>query len=144
MEVLDKQGADAVRWYFYAAASPWLPKRFSGALVGEMERKFMGTLWNTYAFFTLYASIDGYDPAKQKAKAEDFSLMDKWVLSKLQSLIQFVDEGLAGYRITETARAIAAFVDELSNWYVRRCRERFWGKGLEGDKLAALRRCTRC
>ena len=137
-EVLDKQGADAVRWYFYAAASPWLPKRFSGALVGEMERKFMGTLWNTYAFFTLYASIDGYDPANQKAKAEDFSLMDKWVLSKLQSLIQFVDEGLAGYKITETARAIAAFVDELSNWYVRRCRERFWGKGLEGDKLAAF------
>ena len=137
-EVLDKQGADAVRWYFYASASPWLPKRFSGALVGEMQRKFMGTLWNTYAFFTLYASIDGYDPVKQKAKAEDFSLMDKWVLSKLQSLIQFVDEGLAGYKITETARAIAAFVDELSNWYVRRCRERFWGKGLEGDKLAAF------
>ena len=98
----------------------------------------MGTLWNTYAFFTLYASIDGYDPVNQKAKAEDFSLMDKWVLSKLQSLIQFVDEGLAGYKITETARAIAAFVDELSNWYVRRCRERFWGKGLEGDKLAAF------
>ena len=137
-EVLDKQGADAVRWYFYAAASPWLPKRFSGALVGEMQRKFMGTLWNTYAFFTLYASIDGYDPVKQKAKAEDFSLMDKWVLSKLQSLIRFVDEGLAEYKITETARAIAAFVDELSNWYVRRCRERFWGKGLEGDKLAAF------
>ena len=137
-EVLDRQGADAVRWYFYASASPWLPKRFSGALVGEMQRKFMGTLWNTYAFFTLYASIDGYDPANQKAKAEDFSLMDKWVLSKLQSLIKFVDEGLADYKITETARAIAAFVDELSNWYVRRCRERFWGKGLEGDKLAAF------
>ena len=137
-DVLDKQGADAVRWYFYACAAPWLPKRFSGDLVGEMQRKFMGTLWNTYAFFALYASIDGYEPATQKAKAGDFSLMDRWVLSKLQTLIRFVDEGLSQYKITETTRAIAAFVDELSNWYVRRCRERFWGKGMEGDKLAAF------
>ena len=137
-EVLDKQGADAVRWYFYAAGAPWLPTRFSSELVSELQRRFMGTLWNTYAFFTLYASIDDYKPAEQKAKAEDFSLMDKWVLSKLNTLVKYVDEGLAEYRITENARAIAAFVDELSNWYVRCCRERFWGKGLEGDKLAAF------
>ncbi len=137
-EVLDRQGADAVRWYFYASAAPWLPTRFSHELVSEMQRRFMGTLWNTYAFFTLYASIDNYDPGKQKAKPEDFSLMDKWLLSKLNSLVKFVDEGMQDYKITETARAIAAFVDELSNWYVRLSRERFWGKGLEGDKLAAF------
>ena len=137
-EVLDKQGADAVRWYFYASSAPWLPTRFSGDLVSEMQRKFMGTLWNTYAFFTLYASIDNYDPLTQKADRKDFSLMDKWILSKLQTLIAAVDEGLEKYQITETARAISDFVDELSNWYVRRCRERFWGKGLAGDKLAAF------
>ena len=137
-EVLDKQGADAVRWYFYASSAPWLPTRFSGDLVSEMQRKFMGTLWNTYAFFTLYASIDNYDPLTQKADRKDFSLMDKWILSKLQTLIATVDEGLEKYQITETARAISDFVDELSNWYVRRCRERFWGKGLAGDKLAAF------
>ena len=137
-EVLDKQGADAVRWYFYASSAPWLPTRFSGDLVSEMQRKFMGTLWNTYAFFTLYASIDNYNPLAQKADKKDFSLMDKWILSKLQTLIVTVDEGLEKYQITETARAISDFVDELSNWYVRRCRERFWGKGLEGDKLAAF------
>ncbi|MGI6238585.1 MAG: isoleucine--tRNA ligase [Christensenellales bacterium] len=137
-EVLDKQGADAVRWYFYASAAPWLPKRFSPELVGEMQRRFQGTLWNTYAFFALYASIDGYRPAEQKAKPEDFTLMDKWALSKLHSLIKFVDEGMLQYKITETARAISAFVDVLSNWYVRLSRERFWGKGLEGDKLAAF------
>jgi len=137
-EVLDKQGADAVRWYFYAAGAPWLPTRFSSELVSELQRRFMGTLWNTYAFFTLYASIDDYKPAEQKAKAEDFSIMDKWVLSKLNTLVKYVDEGLEEYKITETARAIAAFTDELSNWYVRCCRERFWGKGLEGDKLAAF------
>ena len=137
-EVLDKQGADAVRWYFYASGAPWLPTRFSGDLVSEMQRKFMGTLWNTYAFFTLYASIDNYDPMTQKADKKDFSLMDKWILSELQTLVITVDEGLSDYKITETARAISDFVDELSNWYVRRCRERFWGKGLEGDKLAAF------
>ena len=137
-EVLDKQGADAVRWYFYASSAPWLPTRFSGDLVSEMQRKFMGTLWNTYAFFTLYASIDNYDPLTKKADKKDFSLMDKWILSKLQTLIATVDDGLEKYQITETARAISDFVDELSNWYVRRCRERFWGKGLEGDKLAAF------
>ena len=137
-EVLNKQGADAVRWYFYASAAPWLPTRFSGELVSEMQRKFMGTLWNTYAFFTLYASIDHFDPSTQKAKPEDRSLMDKWVLSRLHTLIKYVDEGLAEYKITETARAISDFVDELSNWYVRLSRERFWGKGMEGDKLAAF------
>ena len=136
-DVLSVTGADAVRWYFYTFGPLWQPSRFSLDLVKENQRKFMGTLWNTYAFFTLYASIDNYDPAK-KARPEDFSLMDKWALSKLQTLTKTVDEGLAEYRITDSARAIAAFVDELSNWYVRRCRERFWGKGMESDKLAAF------
>jgi isoleucyl-tRNA synthetase len=103
-EVLDKQGADAVRWYFYSAGAPWLPSRFSGDMVSEVQRKFMGTLWNTYAFFTLYASIDGYDPTGEKAAPGDFSLMDRWVLSRLNTLVDFVDRGLADYRITETAR----------------------------------------
>ncbi|MBR3928115.1 MAG: isoleucine--tRNA ligase [Clostridia bacterium] len=136
--VLDKQGADAVRWYFYANGAPWLPTRFAGNLVSEMQGKFMGTLWNTYAFFTLYASIDNYNPMTEKAKKEDFTLIDKWVLSRLNSLVDFVDKGLNEYKATETSRAIAAFVDELSNWYVRLNRERFWGKGLEGTKLAAF------
>ena len=137
-DVLDKQGADAVRWYFYASAAPWLPTRFSSELVSDMQRKFMGTLWNTYAFFTLYASIDNYQPAAQKPREEDRTLMDKWVLSRLNSLVKYVDEGMQDYKITETARAIAEFVDDLSNWYVRCNRERFWGKGMEGDKLAAF------
>ena len=137
-EVLNKQGADAVRWYFYASAAPWLPTRFSSELVSDMQRKFMGTLWNTYAFFTLYASIDNYQPAAQKPREEDRTLMDKWVLSRLNSLVKYVDEGMQDYKITETARAIAEFVDDLSNWYVRCNRERFWGKGMEGDKLAAF------
>ena len=136
--VLDKQGADAVRWYFYANGAPWLPTRFSGDLVSEMQGKFMGTLWNTYAFFTLYASIDNYEPEAAKADLKDFTLMDRWVLSRLNSLVDFVDKGLAEYKATETSRAIAQFVDELSNWYVRLNRERFWGKGLEGSKLAAF------
>ncbi len=137
-DVLDKQGADAVRWYFYAAGAPWLPSRFSDELVSEMQRKFMGTLWNTYAFFTLYASIDGYELSKHKADPSALTLMDKWVLSKLNTLVAFVDDGLSAIKPTETSRAIAAFVDELSNWYVRRCRERFWAAGTEGDKLAAF------
>ena len=136
--VLDKQGADAVRWYFYANGAPWLPTRFAGSLVSEMQGKFIGTLWNTYAFFTLYASIDNYEPEKVKAKKEDFTMMDKWVLSRLNSLVDFVDKGLNDYKATETSRAISAFVDELSNWYVRLSRERFWGKGMAGDKLAAF------
>ena len=135
-DVLDKQGADAVRWYFYSVGAPWLPSRFSGDMVSESQRKFMGTLWNVYAFFCLYASIDGYDP--QKEKATEFTRMDEWLLSKLNTLVKTVDEGLAAYNVTESARAIAAFVDELSNWYVRRSRERFWGKGMQGGKLAAF------
>ncbi len=136
--VLDKQGADAVRWYFYANGAAWLPTRFSGALVSEMQAKFIGTLWNTYAFFALYASIDNYDPMKSRAKPEDFTLIDRWVMSRLNSLVDYVDKGLSEYKATETSRAIAAFTDELSNWYVRLNRERFWGKGLEGGKLAAF------
>ncbi len=137
-DVLDVQGADAVRWYFYAAGAPWLPSRFSPEAVSEVQRKFMGTLWNTYAFFILYANIDDFDPKAHPLEKAELSLMDKWLLSRLNSLIQTVDEGLAAYRITESARAIAAFVDELSNWYVRRGRERFWGKGMAGDKEAAF------
>ncbi len=136
--VLDKQGADAVRWYFYANGAPWLPTRFSGALVSEMQGKFIGTLWNTYAFFALYASIDNYEPGKVKAKSEDFTMMDRWVLSRLNSLVDFVDKGLNEYKATETSRAISQFVDELSNWYVRLSRERFWGKGMDGTKLGAF------
>ena len=136
-EVLNKQGADAVRWYFYANGAPWLPTRFSAELVSEMQSKFMGTLWNTYAFFTMYAAIDDYKPAELKADEKDFTLMDKWALSKLNSLVKYVDEGLSEYKITETARAIQSFVDELSNWYVRLSKQRFWGKEWTGDKKAA-------
>ena len=136
-EVLDKQGADAVRWYFYASGAPWLPTRFSGELVSELQSKFMGTLWNTYAFFTMYASIDEFNPNLHTCKAEDYTLMDKWALSKLNTLVKLVDEGLAQYKITEPARAIQSFVEELSNWYVRLSKSRFWGKEWTGDKLAA-------
>ncbi|HIT69706.1 MAG TPA: isoleucine--tRNA ligase [Candidatus Aphodomonas merdavium] len=137
-QVLEKQGADAVRWYFYTIGAPWLPSRFSAEAVGEMQRKFMGTLWNTYAFFVLYANIDAFDPKAHPLEAVQLTLMDKWLLSRLNSLVKYVDEGMEAYKITETARAIAAFVDELSNWYVRRGRERFWGKGMEGSKEAAF------
>ena len=136
--VLDQFGADAVRWYFYTAGAPWLPSRFYPEAVAESQRKFMGTLWNTYAFFALYASIDTFDPLKTKADPSTLTLMDKWILSKLQTLIKTVDSNLENYHIAEAARALGDFVDELSNWYVRRCRERFWGKGMEGDKLAAF------
>ncbi len=137
-DVLDVQGADAVRWYFYTAGAPWLPSRFSPEAVSEVQRKFMGTLWNTYAFFILYANIDDFDPKAHPLEKVEKSLMDRWLLSKLNSLVRLVDDGLANYRVTESARAIAAFVDELSNWYVRRGRERFWGKGMAGDKEAAF------
>ena len=137
-EVLNKQGADAVRWYFYTIGAPWLPSRFSADAVGEMQRKFMGTLWNTYAFFILYANIDNFDPKAHPLESVELTLMDKWLLSKLNTLVKFVDEGLETYKVTESSRAIAAFVDELSNWYVRRGRERFWGKGMEGSKEAAF------
>ncbi|MCQ2602760.1 MAG: isoleucine--tRNA ligase, partial [Clostridia bacterium] len=135
--VLDKQGADATRWYFYTASAPWLPSRFSGDNVSESQRKFMGTLWNTYAFFVLYADIDGFDPTKHSLAKQKLTIMDKWILSELNSLIKFVDEGLNEYKITETSRKIAEFVDELSNWYVRRSRERFWGSDMSANKEAA-------
>ncbi len=136
-DVLDRQGADAVRWYFYANGAPWLPTRFSHELVSEMQSKFMGTLWNTYAFFVMYAAIDDYRPAVHAADPADFTLMDRWALSKLNTLVKYVDEGLQQYRITETARAIQAFVEELSNWYVRLSKSRFWGKDWTADKKAA-------
>ncbi|HML46789.1 MAG TPA: class I tRNA ligase family protein, partial [Clostridia bacterium] len=136
--VLDKQGADAVRWYFYVNGAPWLPSRFSGEMVSEVQRKFMGTLWNTYAFFVMYAVIDGFDPMKASLDRAELTLMDRWLLSRLNTLVQTVDANLEQYRITESARAIAAFVDELSNWYVRRSRERFWSKGMAAGKEAAF------
>lgn len=135
--VLDKQGADAVRWYFYTSSAPWLPSRFYEEAVSEGQRKFMGTLWNTYAFFVLYADIDKYDPSKYDVKKCKLTLMDKWVLSKLNTLIKVVDKGLAEYKTFETARYIQDFTDELSNWYVRRGRERYWGSGMTEDKAAA-------
>ncbi len=136
--VLDKQGADAVRWYFYTNSAPWLPSRFSDKAVNEGQRKFMATLQNTYAFFVLYANIDNFDPKEHDIANVKLTLMDKWVLSRLNQLVKQVDEDLSAYRITEPANAIAAFVDELSNWYVRRGRERFWGKGMDDTKEAAF------
>ena len=135
--VLDKQGADAVRWYFYTNSAPWIPSRFGSEAVSESQRKFQGTLWNSYAFFTLYAEIDRYDPSKYSLKDCKLSLMDKWVLSKLNTLVKETDEMLAQYNITDSARAIQDFVDELSNWYVRRGRDRYWGAEMTEDKAAA-------
>ena len=136
-DVLDKQGADAVRWYFYTASAPWLPSRFSGENVSEYQRKFMSTLWNTYAFYILYADIDKFDPTQHELKRENLTLMDKWILSRLQTLIKTVDDDLENIRITEAGRELQAFVDELSNWYVRRCRDRYWGSEMTDDKEAA-------
>ena len=135
--VLDKQGADAVRWYFYTGSAPWLPSRFYAEAVSEAQRKFMGTFWNTYAFFTLYASIDDYKPSNYSLDTCKLSLMDRWVLSRLNTLVKSVDAYLADYKITESARMIGDFTDELSNWYVRRCRDRYWGSGMTEDKAAA-------
>ena len=135
--VLDKQGADATRWYFYTASAPWLPSRFHGDNVSESQRKFMGTLWNTYAFYVLYAEIDKFNPLEHKLADQKLNVMDKWILSELNSLIKFVDEGLNEYKITETSRKIAEFTDNLSNWYVRRSRERFWGSDMNPSKEAA-------
>ncbi len=135
--ILDKQGADATRWYFYTASAPWLPSRFSGENVSESQRKFMGTLWNTYAFFVLYADIDNFNPTEHNLAGQRLTIMDKWILSELNSLIKFVDEGLNEYKVTETSRAIAEFVDKLSNWYVRRSRDRFWGSEMSASKEAA-------
>lgn len=136
-DVLNKQGADAVRWYFYTASSPWLPSRFSGEAVSEMQRKYMGTLWNTYAFYVLYAEIDGFDPTKHKLITENLSVMDRWLLSRLNTLVRTVDNLLENLRITEAGREMNRFVDELSNWYVRQGRERYWGKEMTADKEAA-------
>lgn len=136
-DALNAQGADAVRWYFYTGSSPWLPSRFSLEAVSEAQRKFMGTLWNTYAFYVLYAEIDQFNPYEYKLEYDKLSLMDKWILSKLNSLIDFVDKSLENYVITEPARAMAEFTDELSNWYVRRCRERYWGSKMTQDKISA-------
>ncbi len=135
--VLDKQGADAVRWYFYTSSSPWLPSRFYEDAVSEAQRKFMGTLWNAYAFFVLYADIDGYDPSKYSLDSCKLSLMDKWALSKLNTLVKNVDEGLNNYQIFETSRMLQEYVDDLSNWYIRRGRERYWGKEMTDDKISA-------
>ncbi len=135
--VLDKQGADAVRWYFYTGSMPWLPSRFYEEAVNESQRKFMGTLWNTYAFYILYADIDGFDPTKHTLVRENLTEMDRWVLSRLNSLVGFVDGRLNELRITEAGREMQKFVDDLSNWYVRRCRERYWGKEMTADKEAA-------
>ena len=135
--ILDKQGADAVRWYFYTASAPWLPSRFSEETVSEAQRKYLGTLWNTYAFFTLYAEIDKYDPTKYSLNKCKLSVMDKWILSKLNSLVKLVDDSLEKYEIFESARAMQDFADILSNWYVRRGRERYWGSEMTEDKAAA-------
>ncbi|MBQ6875400.1 MAG: isoleucine--tRNA ligase, partial [Lachnospiraceae bacterium] len=136
-DALETYGADAIRWYFYINSAPWLPNRFHGKAVVEGQRKFMGTLWNTYAFFVLYANIDGFDAGKYTLDVDKLGVMDKWVLSKLNTLIKDVDNNLENYRIPEAARALQDFVDELSNWYVRRSRERFWAKGMEQDKINA-------
>jgi len=136
-DALQTYGADAIRWYFYTSAAPWLPKRFSGKAVMEGQRKFMGTLWNTYAFFILYANIDGFDATKYKLEYDGLSVMDKWLLSRLNTVVGEVDGNLDKYRIPEAAKALQDFVDEMSNWYVRRSRERFWAKGMEQDKINA-------
>ena len=136
-DALSKYGADAIRWYFYINSAPWLPNRFHGKAVQEGQRKFMGTLWNTYAFWVLYANIDDFDVTKYSLDYDKLSVMDKWLLSKLNTVIGEVDDNLNNYRIPEAARALQDFTDEMSNWYVRRCRERFWAKGMEQDKVNA-------
>ena len=137
MDALNKFGADAIRWYFYVNSAPWLPNRFHDKAVEEGQRKFLGTLWNTYAFYVLYADIDNFDPTKYSLEYDKLSVMDKWLLSKLNTLVKTVDDYLSNYKITETARALQSFTDDMSNWYVRRCRERFWAKGMEQDKINA-------
>ena len=136
-DALQTYGADAIRWYFYSSSAPWLPSRFAGKTVVEGQRKFMGTLWNTYAFFVLYANIDQFDATKYTLDYDKLSVMDKWLLSRLESTIQAVDSNLENYRIPEAAKALQSFVDDMSNWYVRRSRERFWAKGMEQDKINA-------
>ncbi|MEG0215409.1 MAG: class I tRNA ligase family protein, partial [Hungatella sp.] len=136
-DALNTYGADAIRWYFYVNSAPWLPNRFHGKAVQEGQRKFMGTLWNTYAFFVLYANIDDFDAGKYHLDYAKLSIMDKWLLSKLNTLVKEVDSNLENYRIPEAARALQEFVDDMSNWYVRRSRERFWAPGMEQDKINA-------
>ncbi len=137
MEALNKYGADAIRWYFYSNSAPWLPNRFHEDAVLEGQRKFMGTLWNTYAFYVLYADIDEFDPTKYTLEYDKLSVMDKWLLSKMNSMVKAVDDNLGTYKIPEATKALADFVDDMSNWYVRRCRERYWAKGMEQDKINA-------
>ena len=137
MDALRKHGADAIRWYFYENSAPWLPNRFHDGAVQEGQRKFMGTLWNTYAFFVLYANIDEFDATKYSLDYDKLSVMDKWCLSRLNTMVKEVDNCLGNYRVTEAAKALQSFVDELSNWYVRRSRSRFWAKGMEQDKINA-------
>ncbi|MBR0409607.1 MAG: isoleucine--tRNA ligase [Eubacterium sp.] len=136
-DALAAHGADAIRWYFYSNSAPWLPNRFHADAVTEGQRKFMGTLWNTYAFYILYADIDQFDPTRYTLDYEKLSVMDKWLLSRLYTTVKNVDESLAAYKIPETAKALQSFVDEMSNWYVRRCRSRYWAKGMEQDKINA-------
>ena len=136
-DALNKHGADAIRWYFYINSAPWLPNRFHDKAVTEGQRKFLGTLWNTYAFFVLYANIDEFDATKYKLEYDKLSVMDKWLLSKLNTVVTEVDNDLSNYKIPEAARALDEFVDNMSNWYVRRSRERFWAKGMEQDKINA-------
>ena len=137
MDALNKYGADAIRWYFYSNSAPWLPNRFHEDAVIEGQRKFMGTLWNTYAFYVLYANIDEFDPTKYTLEYDKLSVMDKWLLSKLNSMVKSVDDNLGNYRIPEATKALAEFVDDMSNWYVRRCRERYWAKDMPQDKINA-------
>lgn len=137
MDALNKHGADAIRWYFYENSAPWLPNRYHDDAVQEGQRKFMGTLWNTYAFYVLYANIDNFDASKYQLEYDKLSVMDKWVLSRLNTVVRTVDNNLSAYKVTETAKALQEFVDELSNWYVRRSRERFWAKELTQDKINA-------
>ena len=137
MDALNKYGADAIRWYFYSNSAPWLPNRFHEDAVVEGQRKFMGTLWNTYAFYVLYANIDKFDPTKYTLEYDKLSVMDKWLLSKLNSMVKSVDDNLGNYRIPEATKALAEFVDDMSNWYVRRCRERYWAKDMPQDKINA-------
>ena len=136
-EALAKYGADAIRWYFYTNSAPWLPNKFHDKGVTEGQRKFMGTLWNTYAFYVLYAEIDQFDPTKHEIEYDKLSVMDKWLLSKMNSMIKAADDNLNNYRIPEAAKAMQEFVDDLSNWYVRRGRERYWAQGMSQDKINA-------
>jgi isoleucyl-tRNA synthetase len=137
MEALNKYGADAIRWYFYSNSAPWLPNRFHEDAILEGQRKFMGTLWNTYAFYVLYAEIDQFDPTKYSLEYDKLSVMDKWLLSKLNSMVKVVDTSLGSYKIPEATKALSEFVDDMSNWYVRRCRDRYWAKDMPQDKINA-------